>query len=224
MSLFKSKRNNQITSEFDTTTQPGLLPIQNVYSAYNRLPSPVFTVDQSAENLYRSSSIRNNNNHHHQKPNQNNEHASLEKFSQQQMLIKEAEERAAMYYPTTFNKTTVGIGEISDLTLRPHAVTNITFPILFFSDASNNFINPDRNTTADPKERNGSAFETLVDQLCYKGGRGTENDDAEQKEIEIVYDLMPTLRFGDNGALSMLFAGQTTTVSCEKLQNITKQP
>lgn len=104
MSLFKSKRKNQIVSEFDSTTsQSALLPVQNVYSAYNRLPSPVHTFDQDMEDVYSTSNIRskfhrqhfnNKQQHHHQKPHQINQDRS-EKFSQQQKLIKEAEERAA---------------------------------------------------------------------------------------------------------------------------------
>lgn len=105
MSLFKSKRKNQILSEFDSTSQSALLPVQNVYSAYNRLPSPVHTVDQDMEDVYSTSNIRSkfhrqhfnkqhHNRHHHQKPHQTNQDHT-EKFSQQQKLIKEAEERAA---------------------------------------------------------------------------------------------------------------------------------
>lgn len=105
MSLFKSKRKNQIKSEFDSTSQSALLPVQNVYSAYNRLPSPVHTVDQDMKDVYSASNIRSkfhrqyfnkqHHDHHHQKPHQIHHHDRTEKFSQQQKLIKEAEERAA---------------------------------------------------------------------------------------------------------------------------------
>ncbi|CEP19855.1 hypothetical protein [Parasitella parasitica] len=256
MPLFKSKRNNQITSEFDTVSQSALLPIQNVYSAYNRLPSPVLTVDQSPENVYRSSNIRNNHHyHHHQKPNENTEQDTAEKFSQQQILIKEAEERApqivltggngpafnysvynsnyfelnfekiktVMYYPPALNVTTIGIGEISDLTLRPHAVTNVTFSVQLFSDAGNNFNNMDKTTTINTVGKNGSSFESLVEELCLEGGKN-ESESTKEDEIKIVYELMPTLRFGDYGTLSMLLTEQALTVSCEKLQNMAKQP
>lgn len=98
MSLFKSKRKNRIISEFDSTSQSALLPIQNVYSAYNRLPSPVHTVNNSAEDIYKSSSIKSNHNQHHPHYHYTSKKCDdnhVEKFSQQQILIREAEERAA---------------------------------------------------------------------------------------------------------------------------------
>ncbi|KAL9538347.1 hypothetical protein MBANPS3_011004 [Mucor bainieri] len=310
MSLFKSKRKNQITSEFDSTSQSALLPVQNVYSAYNRLPSPVHTtVDQGMEDVYATSNIRSkfhrqnfnkqHHNHHHHKPHQIS-HDRTEKFSQQQKLIKEAEERAAaklhkkspyarlfccfcfpclpmwtrticcfvlllicafsclflflalsfkqpqivlnggngasleysihngnyfemnfdkikavMYYPTP-NQTTIGVGQVSDIVLRPHAVTNITFPMELLSSS---FDRVDRNTTVEVKDSKNSVFKSMVAQLC-----STETDDSDDpKELDIVYDLMPTLKFGDYGVLSLSFTGQTATVSCKKLQDMAKE-
>ncbi|GAN10528.1 hypothetical protein MAM1_0366c10070 [Mucor ambiguus] len=306
MSLFKSKRKKQITSEFDSTSQSALLPVQNVYSAYNRLPSPVHTVDQDLEDVYSTSNIRSkfhrehfnkhHRNYHPQKPHQTS-HDRTEKFSQQQKLIKEAEERAAanlhkkssyarllccfcfpclpmwtrticcfalllicglsclllfvtlsfkqpqvvlnggnntlleysiynanyfeinfdkikavMYYPTP-NQTTIGVGEVSDIILRPHAVTNITFPMQLLSSS---FDKTDRNTTVQVKDNNNSIIKSTVAQLCSE----ETNNSGDPKEIDIVYDLMPTFKFGDYGALSLSFTGQKTKISCEKLQNI----
>lgn len=100
------------------------------------------------------------------------------------------------------------MGEISDLVLRPHAVTNITFPIQLLSDISNDN-NTDKNKTAGMKNNN-SAFRSIANDLCLE-------EDRAQKEIDIVYDIMPTLRFGDYGSLSLSFTGQATKMSCEKV-------
>lgn len=40
MKMFKLKFKNRITSDFDTESMSSIVPLQNVYSAYNRLPSP----------------------------------------------------------------------------------------------------------------------------------------------------------------------------------------
>ncbi|KAL7311589.1 hypothetical protein PS15m_009329 [Mucor circinelloides] len=308
MSLFKSKRKNQITSEFDPTSQSALLPVQNVYSAYNRLPSPVLTVNHDVEDVYSTSNIRskfhrqNHSKHHHYRPHQKPHQISqdrTEKFSQQQKLIKEAEKRAAaklrkkspyarllccfcfpclpmwtrticcfillficgisclllflalsfkqpqivlnggndssfeysiyngnyfemsfdkikavIYYPTP-DQTTVGVGEVSSVVLRPHAVTNITFPIQLLSGDSGKIHS---NATTEAKDK-GTAFKRIVFQLCSAERDGS----GDQKEIDIVYDLMPTFKFGGYGALSLSFTGQTATLSCQKLQEIASE-
>lgn len=114
-----------------------------------------------------------------------------------------------MYYPTP-NQTTISVGEVSDIALRPHAMTNITFPMQLLSSS---FDKTDSNTSTEATNNKNSAFRSIVSQLC-----SIETEDSgDSKEIDIVYDLMPTFKFGDYGALSLSFTGQTTKISCEKV-------
>jgi len=88
-------------------------------------------------------------------------------------------------------------------------VTNITFPIQLLSGDSDKIHS---NATTEAKDK-GTAFKRIVFQLC-----SAERDDSgDQKEVDIVYDLMPTFKFGDYGVLSLSFTGQTATLSCEKV-------
>lgn len=88
-------------------------------------------------------------------------------------------------------------------------MTNITFPIQLLSGDSHKIHS---NATTEAKDK-GTAFKRIVFQLC-----SAERDDSgDQKEVDIVYDLMPTFKFGDYGVLSLSFTGQTATLSCEKV-------
>lgn len=103
----------------------------------------------------------------------------------------------------------MGVGEVSSVVLRPHAVTNITFPIQLLSGDSGKIHS---NATTEAKDK-GTAFKRIVFQLCSAERDGS----GDQKEIDIVYDLMPTFKFGGYGALSLSFTGQTATLSCQKV-------
>lgn len=115
-----------------------------------------------------------------------------------------------MFYPTP-NQTTIGVGEVSDIVLRPHAVTNITFPMQLFSST---FESIDKNTTLEAPDNKNPILKSIASQLC---SAETDDNAGEAKEIDIVYDLMPTFKFGEYGALSLSFTGQTAKISCEKV-------
>jgi hypothetical protein len=112
----------------------------------------------------------------------------------------------------------VGVGEISNIVLGPQAITNITFPVKLVSSADGSY--KQSNSTLEPEEEgSGEAFKSMVVSSCNSISEGS-NDSAHHnnKEIVVLFDLMPTIRIYNYPIVTLAFTGQKTVMSCEKVK------
>jgi hypothetical protein len=124
-----------------------------------------------------------------------------------------------IYYPTP-NKTTIGVGEIDDLVLGPQTVTNITFPVKIMGDEyDDGGLNPTTSKNDSSKNSNDKAFTDMVINSCKINGNVDDNKDSinKNKEIVVIFDLMPTVKIYGYPIVTLAFTGQNTKMSCEKV-------
>lgn len=127
--------------------------------------------------------------------------------------------KAVIYYPTP-NRTTIGVGELSDLVLGPRSVTNITFPIQMMGDGySGNRLdfNKDGDMQNNFSYNEEEAFANMVASCCDQNN-GTEPN-RQKKDTVVVFDLMPTIKIYGYRIVTLAFTGQTASMPCEKLKS-----
>lgn len=111
------------------------------------------------------------------------------------------------------------MGEISDIVLGPQAVTNITFPVkLMTSGADGEYSNDNisNSTTVGSEE----AFNNMVASSCNSTvGESTDPNNHRNKEILVMFDLMPTIKIYDCPIVTLAFTGQKTVMPCDKVIN-----
>jgi hypothetical protein len=80
-------------------------------------------------------------------------------------------------------------------------MTNITFPIQIMSQQGN-------SSTVNSENTRDDIFSNMIAALCKDG----------QNEIEMSFDLMPTISFQNNAIITLAFTGQKSRMSCEKVR------